>query len=419
MKQNSLSVTPERKTAKDCRFITFSVVAAYIALMLFSEFYFGSYCRIMKYFIGSPAPYFIDTQVLLTGIDAVRAGLDPYSREANSQLLLGFYNYPLSWTWFSFLPFLKVSNTIILGLTLLLLFFISLYFFIGKINLTESIVYAIIFTSSACMLGVERGNSDLIIFMVLLIPIIQHGSQKILALVVLAAGILKFFPIAGLVGLAYHIKQSRKQTLLLFLGAGMLFLFYAFIMRENIMAVSKVTPRPFECLCYGLGTVPSYLQKRLNSPGPHIWAPYLLLLAAGFISFYFTVRKKISKLRFHSDKFGMAHIIGSAIFVASCLIGYNWEYRLVFLVFTIPQTLKWAQAKKMLPAVSLLLTILVMEQTFIGAHIEPRLPIKAQYFLLSQFFVVLLFLYHVSILINFGMQKIAQLRIAPGQQTNL
>jgi hypothetical protein len=416
MKQSSSSQNPEEKSARDYRFITFSVVAGYIALMLFSEFYFGTYTHILKYFVGSPAPYFIDTQVFLTGIEAVRQGLDPYTKEANRNLPLGFYNYPLSWTWLSFLPFLKFSNHIGIGLALLLALFISLYFFIGKISLIDSIAYSIIFTSSAFMLGVERGNNDLIIFLLLLIPIFKHGSQKILALAALAAGVLKLFPIAGLVGLAYHIKQSRKQTILLFLGTGILFLAYVFIMKENLMSVSRVTPRPFECLCYGLGTIPSYLQKRWNAP--NIWVPYLLFLSAGLIAFYLIIRKQMGELKFYSDKFGLAHIIGSAVFTASCLIGYNWEYRLVFLVLTIPQTLKWLQAKKVLPAISLVLTILVMEQTFIGAQIEPRLPIKINYFLLSQFFAVVLFMYHASILINFGMQKIAQLRIASGQQTS-
>lgn len=402
--------TPIKKTGRDYRPVAFCVVAAYIALLLFAEWYFGSYTRIMKYLMSCPAPYFIDTQVLLTGIEAVRQGLDPYSPEANINLPLGFYNYPLSWTWLSFLPFLKMSNTISIGLALMLAFFVALYFFIGKINLPESVAYAVLFTSSAFVLGVERGNSDLIIFLLLLIPIFRHGSQKLLVLTALAAGILKLFPIAGLAGLLYHLRQRRKQTVLLIAGAAVLFLAYVFIMKDNLLSVSRVTPRPFEGLCYGLGTVPSYLQKLLNARSLYVWPPYLLLLLAGLVAFYFTTRSSLRALCFCSDKFGLAHIIGSSVFAASCLIGYNWEYRLVFLILTIPQTLRWVREKRLLPTLSILLTVAVMEQSLVMTNLDPRLSFRVFYFLLSQLFAVLLFLYHAALLAHFAVREIAELK---------
>jgi hypothetical protein len=37
--------------------------------------------------------------------------------------------------------------------------------------------------------------------------------------------------------------------------------------------------------------------------------------------------------------------IGATIYIGTFLMGNNWDYRLVFLVFTIPQLSEWAQSK--------------------------------------------------------------------------
>ncbi len=399
-------MNPGKKAPRDYRLIVFSVVAAYMAVMVFAEFYYGSYGRIIKHLGIFPFPYFIDLQALLTGLDAVRSGLDPYSAEANIQLASGSYNYPIMWTWLAFLPFLNVANSFILGVALLALYYTCVYFFIGTINLFESIVYSIIFTSPAIMLGVERGNCDLIMFLLLLIPVFCHYSQKILAASVLLAGMLKLFPISAIMGLAYHFKKNKKQTVFLFFITGILFLAYLFIMKENILTVHRTTPKPYVGFCFGLGVLPSLLQDCFPDARDSIWLPYLASLSTGLVLFYCLTRKKISALHFSCDKFGVAHIMGSAIFVTACLIGYNWEYRLVFLILTIPQTLTWARAKNVLPAASLVLTVLVMEQSLIEMHLPVFIHeflfnhFLMHYFVFNQLFVVLLFFYHSAILVS-------------------
>ena len=92
-----------------------------------------------------------------------------------------------------------------------MLYYTAVYFFIGNINLFESIVYCIIYTSPAIMMGVERGNCDLIIFLLLLIPVFNHHSQKLLAASVLLAGMLKLFPISAIMGLAYHFQKKKNK----------------------------------------------------------------------------------------------------------------------------------------------------------------------------------------------------------------
>ncbi len=401
-----------KKAPRDCRIIVFSCVAAYMAVMLFAEFHYGTYGRIIKSLGIFPIPYFIDLQALLTGLDAVRSGLDPYCAEANVRLAYGSYNYPAMWTWLSVLPFLKVANSFILGVILLVAFFTALYFFIGRISLFESIAYCFIIISPAVMLGVERGNCDLIVFLLLLVPVFCHYSPNLLAASALLAGMLKIFPISAIMGLAYHFRNSKKQTVFLFVTAVIFFLAYLFIMKENILTVHRTTPKPHVGFCFGLGVLPALLQDCFPDARDKIWLPYLASLPAGVVLFYFLARKNISALNFSCGKFGIAHIIGSAIFITACMIGYNWEYRLVFLLLAMPQTLTWARAKNMLPAVSLVLTIAVIQQSFIEMH----LPVffheflfnhfSIPYFVISQFLVMILFFYHTAIVINFSLRTV-------------
>jgi hypothetical protein len=120
------------------RYIPFGIVSIYFILLLYSEIVLGSYKIIGHYFALAPAPYFIDLEVYLCIADTAREGLSPYM----AKCIEGTFNYPgTSWTLFSVLPFWTMSNLIIIGLCLALFFFISLYIFIGKINLLETIIY--------------------------------------------------------------------------------------------------------------------------------------------------------------------------------------------------------------------------------------------------------------------------------------
>src|SRR3972149_1490616 len=180
---------------RDFRIIPFGFVMIYMLVLLFSEFYFGSYAVIGSYFCIIPIPYFVDLKILLCGIDAIRENINPYTVSCLDGI--HFFNYPYIWGFLSFLPFITTSNLIYIGLGLALTLFSTLYFYIGKINFIDAIIYTLLFLSPAIMLGVERGNCDLIIFLLLLIPLFYRNSHSLFAFVILITGMLKLFPIGA------------------------------------------------------------------------------------------------------------------------------------------------------------------------------------------------------------------------------
>ena len=384
---------------RDFRIIPFGFVILYVLILLISEFHLGSYAVIAKYFKIYPVPYFVDLNILLCGIDAIRINLNPYTVGCIDGI--PYFNYPIIWGVGSFLPFLTTPNLIYIGFGLALTLFSTLYFYIGKINLFSAIVYTLLFLSPAIMLGVERGNSDLIIFLLLLIPIFYNKSNNLIAFVILVTGMLKLFPIGALLSILTSEIHKRKKSFFLFIGVIVLFLIYLVLMKENIVLVSQKTPRPFSDACYGLGSIPSMLVDHFKAFKIFFFSFYSILIIIVFVLFYYYSNKKNKIPIIDTNRIGISFIIGSGIFITTCLIGYNWEYRLVFLLLTIPQILRWLVEKNLMAIGLLSLTILIVWQSFIKWAL---LSMSINYLyaqIIIQSFVILLFYCHLTVLINY------------------
>ena len=97
---------------------------------------------------------------------------------------------------------------------------------------------------------------------------------------------------------------------------------------------------------------------------------------------------------------GTSFLIGASIFITTCLIGYNFEYRLIFLLLTIPQILSWFRENKIMAVGLLVLSILIVWQSFIMSLLSIVMD-EIYYQLISHLVVILLFYTHLSILLNF------------------
>ena len=185
-------------------------------------------------------------------------------------------------------------------------------------------------------------------------------------------------------------------------------------MKDNIILVSQKTPRPYESVAYGLGGIPSKFIdyfKIYPSLEFFIFIIFIVLFLFAFIIFYRFAQKKLKTPLVDSGGKGISYLIGAGIFITTCLIGYNWEYRLIFLLFTIPQILSWIGENKIISLSILILSILIVWQSFISTVIH---GIDHYLILISQLFVVLLFYCHLYILLNFLIsyyKKISQISL--------
>ena len=400
-----------KDTDTDFRFIPFGVVILYITSLILSELLLGSYSVLGNIFRIHPIPYFVDLEILLCGIDAIREGLDPY--QALCFEGEAYFNYPYLWGVLSIFPFLSASNHIYIGFGLMLLFFVAIYFFIGKINFKSALIYSAILISPAVMLGVERGNSDLMIFLLLMIiPLIAYKSKIVTSLLILLGSMLKIFPIGVIICLFNFRKNDLKKTIVLAFGVLITFLVYVFIIFDNIVMVSEKTPRPFKEASYGLGGLPSFLKNyfKINDDNSiYIFLGFTLFCIFSFTFLFRYLNNKTNQPTICESRTGIAYLIGSGIFLITCLIGYNWEYRLIFLIFTIPQILSWSAVNRYFKLLLLIPFILLIWCSLIIPIVGLVVPNGFAY-LISYILTIFLFFMHLYLLLKYAKQQI-KLRI--------
>lgn len=389
----------------DFRFLPFSLVLLYVIALLCSELYLGSYAVLGRYFRIYPIPYFVDLEILLCGIDAIREGANPYTAlcfEGEA-----YFNYPYIWGFLSIFPFITAANHIYIGLSLIILFFLSLYFFIGKLSFKQALFYAAIFISPAVMLGLERGNSDVIIFLILmLVPLFVYKSKILSSILILCTSMLKIFPIGALIWLFNNPKKDLTKSVWLFIGVVFSFLIYIYLMLDSIIQVSDKTPRPYKEASYGLGGMPSFILGFFNVSAEQskwIFLGFALLCSMLFLIIYKYLNKKVGLPKIEQNAKGAAYLMGSGIFLMTCLIGYNWEYRLIFLIFTLPQILKWGKEYRILKMAFLFAFLLLAWCSLILPVVGLLIPNGFAYFI-AYILTMVLFYMHLFVLLKLGLK---------------
>ena len=186
---------------------------------------------------------FNDFRYWTTAWECVRDGRDvvPVNPcDPQSRLM----DHPRIWLAPAFLG-LGEDNTFVLGIGIALAFLLTVFAFIGEISTSDAVVYAAALCSPSVMLGVERANTDLIVFTVLAWGLILLNARGRLAVVVghlllFLAAVLKLYPVLGWGGLL------RRRTRAALVGLGLLavaFVVYLVATRDHIESIRSSLPR--------------------------------------------------------------------------------------------------------------------------------------------------------------------------------
>jgi len=387
----------------DYRFIPVLLLIFYLGLLILSENIWGSYKHIGHYLAINPAPYFADTKVLLCGIEAIRQGIDPYAETCGGPTT---YNYPSAWGVLSVFPFMILENNFYVGIGIGLIFYFALFSFLGRLDFRSSLLYGLVLIAPASILAVERGNCDLIIFSLFAWAILSRYSQYLFPLIILTGSILKYFPIGAISALLHFAKADKRKYIMASMLTGILFGLYVFLMIDNILAVSGETPRPYGGASYGLASLPALFSDFYPDYALWIKSIYGILLISCLGIFYSVFKSKFLKSVFTDNKNDLAFITGNSVFIITSFIGYNWEYRLVFLIFTLPRILEWIKSGHKIHIPFLILSLLVFWQSFLILGFNSVLRNNAPYFYFSKILVIILFYYHFVLFIQYIQEKI-------------
>ncbi len=346
---------------QDGRFLLLAILIIYfipILIACFSSDYPKSwYSHFVYPQVPKMLPPFADMRVITAGAECIRLGYDvlienpcdPWQRPMN---------YPRIWSIVASWG-INQNSTIIMGTLCGLLFLILVFLVIKRLNYTEALLYGLILCSPSIMLAVERGNNDLIIFMILGIALLAMQTNYLylnyLSLVmIIFASIIKLYPIFTILS----FLRMKKQKFIFFLTSTItLFVIYVIANFNSLILVSKATPRS-KVLSYGGKVVFDIITDRnFASSFKWIMTPLMIFLLSLIILIsLFLIRRddrlnKINDLNLNQID---AFRVGSSIYIGTFFIGNNWDYRLIFLLFTVPQILLWSKTKSQISTLSTL-----------------------------------------------------------------
>ena len=289
---------------------------------------------------------FADTHTIITSAESYALGYDPmfeniadpYGREMN---------YPRIWQCLFWLP-INSDHLVLLAGTFILLFFVGIFFFLKTIDTQIALFLGAVIFSPSAIFGLQSGNNDLVVFFVVALALrLGYRSKFWGSIAMFFAAILKVFPIFGL---AQLVTEDKRDFWRFLIPLTALFLIYCWISLDDFRQIYSVTPRG-RSGAYGVYVLPMMIEKTLQKwtifPDLRTWiiaaAPIFFYGIAGLI-FLISLYALVNKNTLSRPVAGI-HIspfrVGACIYIGSFLLASNWNYRMIFLIFTIPQLFAW------------------------------------------------------------------------------
>ncbi len=292
-------------------------------------------------FIPSGSPLFADTRTITNSIDCVAAGQNPYTvRSFDPWHRL--YNYPPIWLQARYLGVTSRSSNLIGTMLSLIMACTCVILFRAKTWASALIIFFAV-TSHSVLFAVERGNTDQLIFSLLVfgfffIERLRVELQSLFSgLLIGLLTILKVYPIVAAVVIVRSRSSIIKALLIVFFSIAALLLTSG----HSLIVLLANTPQgtgmsfgafPF-FLVIGRHIVPSSVpllqgHHSVASIGAIILGA-LALVAAHL--YRVRINQFLPQLDFDHAR-GQLAISGLAIFCSSFISGSSFDYRLIFLL---------------------------------------------------------------------------------------
>lgn len=273
------------------------------------------------------SPHFADLRNLAGGAESIAEGHDPLFKNPGDPWKRRMNQPRIVQHIVSVLKFDQNAVTPV-GILFGLLFFCGLFIFCRPFDIRTALFVLLVAFSPAVMLGLERGNHDLFIFFLLSLAL-ASPSVPLAAAILLLSAFIKFFPVFGA---GYFFRCERKPFWRWTGGFAALFAIYLLVNRDDLKHIFAATQRGFGTLAYGSRSL-------VDLPLTQALVPSLALIALAGLAY---LKRLQSNCPAPSDEgYYDAFRVGAGIYVGTFLLGNNWDYRQMFLIFTIPQLTAW------------------------------------------------------------------------------
>jgi hypothetical protein len=214
------------------------------------------------------------------------------------------------------------------------------------------------------MLGIENGNVDLLVFGVVAAGIVLMRRGGWGASLLLAAAVLKLFPLFASTAL---LRLPGRRALLALAGVAAGFGVYVLATLDRTRAVLHAVPQVQIYYSYGIKAFRLWSANVSSTYHLHVagavWGWLVIALAAASgLGLRGRLRPRLDNGACERDV--DLFVAGAAIYVGTFSLAQNFDYRLAFLLLTIPQLYRWARARRIEGAIGL---ALVMATLWLGS----------------------------------------------------
>jgi Glycosyltransferase family 87 len=332
----------------DGRILVLVAAALYFAAVAIPQLLWGADVWPRLGVPSGPSRFF-DARNITAALECRRLGHDPLVDNPCDPWHRAMF-YPRAWLLLRWLG-LDQSDTTALGVLIALVFLLSVCLLIGRVSAGEGIVVALAVCSPAVMFAIERANMDVVLFSMLAAAVVlwRRGtatSRTLSPLLVLAAAVGKLYPVFGLP--AYALLRNRRAALAA-AACGLAFLAYVAVTLEDVKTVAN-TATQGQYYSYGARILIGQLYHQAvghNWEGASMAAqavaavPLLVLAALAWV----WSRRRLGPPPPPAPTAALlAFYLGAFIYVGTFAIFRNYDYRLVYLLLTLPQLIAWARA---------------------------------------------------------------------------
>jgi hypothetical protein len=302
-------------------------------------------------FLGVPSgpSLFFDARNLTAAWESSRLGYDPLyvnPRDPWGRPLM----YLRPWLLLGALG-LDQSHTMIVGIVLVTAMFVSFMALAGRVPMGTGVVLALAACSPAVMLAVERANMDIALFSLVSLALLLWGAAARPAAVVspiltLVGAMAKLYPIFALPAFIVSGSRTAARTAILCITV---FAVYCMYSVKDIRHVAQIAIQG-EALSYGARILPAHLYHQFGADrwaGPAAVKQLVAVipLACLALMIVFRIRRRLLPPRTEKIPATAALLglhVGALIYLGTFAIANNFDYRLVFLLLTLPQLMEWA-----------------------------------------------------------------------------
>ena len=315
-----------------------------VPLLIFvSAFHYGWHATWAGIGIPALVPSFADLRGLTGALITVQHGGDPFIFNPFDPWGRPL-NYPRIWIYLFSALGINDGNVPVVGVTFCVLYLacVSVLIFRARRNL-DAVVLLIAGLSLAPLLAFERGNIDLLIFAMVFLAC-ALSSDALRSGLLCVAALLKIYPLAAMGADAMRRPSGRRAAPLLLLA--LVVASFAWQWRD-VNTIRRYTPVSGS-MSYG---AISLKQEFDEDWGPLLgnrvstgWIAVALLWGAGALAAAgaWTRRTQFDASVRRSPAAGAFFVFG-AIYAFSFAVGSNWDYRLIFLLPTLPFALDLAR----------------------------------------------------------------------------